>query len=259
MYTAQIAQLKQDFNDVYDAGYQKGIDEGGDTTEAYNQGFADGKQAEYDRFWDVFQGEGHRTDCRYMFSGVGWNSDNLKPKYKTIPTNANGMFKYCCRSGASSNNYIDFELIKDKFDFSNANDLKDTFQAASIKNLYVDTKSATTLHNTFNCNDGGGLPNITLKTYEYTKFATTFDYGNTTTVTFTDDSVIAENGLYLARQIGMTHDQLKSVIDALSTTTTGLSVTLSLTAVNNAFVGGKDGTEWQTLIATKPNWDIAYA
>ena len=54
-------------------------------------------------------------------------------------------------------------------------------------------------------------------------------------------------------------ESITSVINRLSSGANGLTVTLSLTAVNNAFEGGRDGTEWQTLIATKPNWTIAYA
>ena len=55
---------------------------------------------------------------------------------------------------------------------------------------------------------------------------------------------------------------LTSVVNALSSTTTGLTVTLRLDAVKKAFEtseGANDGDasdEWLQLIATKPNWTI---
>jgi hypothetical protein len=42
----KVLQLKQDFDEVYDAG----------------------KQAEYDAFWDVFQNNGNRTDYARAFA-----------------------------------------------------------------------------------------------------------------------------------------------------------------------------------------------
>lgn len=56
---------------------------------------------------------------------------------------------------------------------------------------------------------------------------------------------------------------IESIINALSTTTTGLTVTLSLDAVKKAFEtaeGANDGntsSTWTTLAATKPNWTIS--
>ena len=46
---------------------------------------------------------------------------------------------------------------------------------------------------------------------------------------------------------------IESIINALSTTTSGLTVTLSETAVNNAFTA----EEWDALEATKTNWTIS--
>ncbi len=56
---------------------------------------------------------------------------------------------------------------------------------------------------------------------------------------------------------------LTSIINGLSAETSGLTVTLSKTAVNKAFEtseGANDGStsaEWLALIATKPNWNIS--
>jgi hypothetical protein len=57
----------------------------------------------------------------------------------------------------------------------------------------------------------------------------------------------------------LSKDSIISIINALSTTTSGLSITLSKVAVNKAFEtseGANDGStsaEWLNLIATRPN------
>jgi hypothetical protein len=46
---------------------------------------------------------------------------------------------------------------------------------------------------------------------------------------------------------------IESIINALSSTTSGLTVTISKTAKEAVFTT----EEWATLIATKPNWTIS--
>ena len=53
----------------------------GNTPLVYDKGVDDGKQAEYDSFWDAFQQNGTRRDYSYAFSN-GWTDDAFKPKYK---------------------------------------------------------------------------------------------------------------------------------------------------------------------------------
>lgn len=60
-------QVKQDFDDVYEAG----------------------KQAQYDEFWDVFQDYGNRRYYSSAFPGIisssnFWNEQNFTPKYDII-------------------------------------------------------------------------------------------------------------------------------------------------------------------------------
>ena len=62
---------------------------------SYDQGYADGKQDEYDRFWDVYQDNGNRTDYRCAFGGFGWTDETFRPKHKIQPVQANNMFFYC--------------------------------------------------------------------------------------------------------------------------------------------------------------------
>ena len=77
------------------------------------------------------------------------------------------------------------------------------------------------------------------------------------------EGTIGKGGLDLHWSTKLNKESLTSIINALSSDTTGLSITLSLTAVNNAFEtseGAADGstsTEWINLIGDKSNWSIS--
>lgn len=57
-----------------------------DTNEerAYEAGREQGKQEEYDRFWDSYQINGTQTNYKYKFSYSGWNDTCFNPKYPLV-------------------------------------------------------------------------------------------------------------------------------------------------------------------------------
>lgn len=65
--------------------------------------------------------------------------------------------------------------------------------------------------------------------------------------------------------VKLSKESLESIVNSLSSETSGLTLILKLQAVNKAFEtseGANDGsnsTEWQTLVNTKPNWTINLA
>jgi hypothetical protein len=77
------------------------------------------------------------------------------------------------------------------------------------------------------------------------------------------EGIIAQNGLNLQWSTKLDKESHVKLVNTLSSTTSGLSVTVSQTAVNKAFEtseGANDGStsqEWLNLIATKPNWTIS--
>lgn len=87
----QLARAKTDLDDVYEAGYNKGLTDAPPSGD-YQDGFEAGKQAEYNAFWDAFQDYGNRTNYNYGFSGNGWTEENFRPKYDMNVTQAIGMF-----------------------------------------------------------------------------------------------------------------------------------------------------------------------
>ena len=76
---------------------------GGDTDAVYEQGVADGKQAEYDRFWDEYQDSGNRTNYEYAFAGLGWNEKTFFPKYNVFSGNT---IHYILRNNAFAGDFV---------------------------------------------------------------------------------------------------------------------------------------------------------
>ena len=68
----------------------------------------------------------------------------------------------------------------------------------------------------------------------------------------TIEGTIGQNGLNLQWSTKLSRASIESIANALSSTTSGLSITLSKTAKEAAFTD----TEWADLIATKSNWTI---
>jgi hypothetical protein len=65
-------------DDVYEAGKSSGIEEG--------------KEAEWNAFWDSYQDYGKRGNYNTMFYNAGWTEITFKPKYDFICTYAGSMF-----------------------------------------------------------------------------------------------------------------------------------------------------------------------
>lgn len=232
----------------------------GDGDGSYNEGYTDGQQAEYDRFWDAFQENGNRAVYAGGFAGRGWTVDTFKPKHRVAlngTTVADYMFMYFnCISSDDTDDLLDFTEFNSMFDFSASKRLQNTFYNARIKNLYVDCSNASTMTSTFDADNGGYIENLTLKvTTKTTSFTNAFkNQGNTKNVTFTDDSVIAAN-ISFNQCHKLTKSSITSIINALSSSTSGKTLTLSKTAKEAAFTAD----EWSALIATKSNWTISLA
>lgn len=217
-----------------------------------------GKKAEYDAFWDNYQQNGERTLYECAFAGKGWNERTFKPKYDIRPTSAYGLFWHL----ASGTN-IDLVSVSEEcginFDFSQCTLFQYAFYSSGLTRIgVIDTRSCSsfqqfaasngTLHTieklilkedgsqTFS-NASWFLPvklkNITIEG----KFGDTINFGACTQLT--KQSII-------------------NIINALSDTATGKSLTLlkSLIAHTDRF-GSVDSEEWQSLVASKPNWTIS--
>ena len=251
----KLVRAKEDIDYVYvtmcrhvdsaqESGYSEGYEQG------HTEGIEEGKKAEYDAFWDAYQENGNRVDYRNGFSGRGWNKATFKPKYDIKPnneTNATAVFRYCGDidlAGAIEEAGIVLDLSASSFNNLFGQSLIDNIPPLDVRGKYLISTFA-----------GASA----LKTIQSLKVDETTTYNNTFQAAralenLTIEGVIAQNGFDLQYSTALSADSILSVIGALSSTTSGLTVTLSKTAVNANF---PDQEEWEGLIQGKTNWNIS--
>lgn len=238
----KITTIAENIPKVFEAGYNKGKSEGGGDNY-------------YDTFWDAYQDYGNRRSYTYAFAKQGWNNETFNPKYPIIAVgDASYMFDGCTLT--------DFDFVENGISLDTSGAASLTYAFRNCKGIYrigeIDCSGCKDVNRLFySCK----MPNIdNLIVHENLTYSNTFDYATIENITIS--GVIGKNGFKLTSST-LTKASVISIINALSSTTDGLSITLSETAVNNAFEeneGAADGSasdEWLSLIATKPNWTIS--
>ncbi len=228
-----------------------GIETGG----GYDDGYANGKRAEYDAFWDMYQQNGERIDYAQAFRMV-FDDVSFKPKYDMFPDNANQMF-----SASQITNLK--KLLEDAgkvFDVSKARYTTQMFQSSTITHIpTMDFSNASLVSAVFM-----DTPNLVYVekciVAEKHTFPNCFARANKLAeIRF--EGVIANDIDFHWSPLSV--ESMKSIISCLSGTTSGKTLALNVAAVNTRFEtsdGAADGStseEWQTLIATKPNWTFS--
>lgn len=281
--------MASDYTDLTSAvdGLVEGYGQGGDTplydgtviidegatsnfTEDYQEGFEagevegieQGKQIANNEFWDGVTANGTRIDYGYAFRYTGFQY--IRPTKKIVPISADSAiqtFAHNQNLKILESSYFDFSQKNQGT--GNSNDYYYTFYGCISLEIIEDIGLYLTVANqTFNTTSKSKLHTIE-KIYvnENTKFINTFVY-MTALVNLGVEGVIGQNGLDLQWSTKLSKASWQSIIAALSSTASGLSMTGSLVSVNTAFEtspGANDGStseEWLTLIATKSNWTI---
>ncbi len=240
------------------------VNEGIDKVEVLNTELAQtlyggdtGYRGHYDEFWDSYQQNGALENCSYLFSGAGWNDATFKPKYDIKPTGAYMMFS----ASHITDIYEILNAVGIVLDFSKCENFQYTFWGSRTKRIGVlDVRKGINLFEM--------LRDAFVETIEKVICVETTPFNETTFSRALSLKEIRFEGA-IGATVGfnesslLTHDSIVSIINALSATTSGLAVTLSKTAVNQAFEtssGANDGStsaEWLSLIATKSNWTIS--
>ena len=223
---------------VYNAGYEKGKAEGGG--DSY-----------YDEFWDIIQENGNRTNYNTVFCGKAWTAETFKPKYPIKPSNATNMFQF---SGITTNDYIK------SVDFSGSVSMNSVFYNSDVTELGVIDCSKTVsgwsgaVSCFVNCKQLKSIEKI-IPPPAGVNFDAFRQCYALTDIVFEGDVASTTN---LQESTLLSKASITSLINALSTTTSGLSITLSKTAVNTAFNMTDDNPseEWSKLIEPKGNWTI---
>ena len=168
-----------------------------------------GQKAEYDRFWDVYQQNGNRTNYDNAFAGNGWTIETCKPKHNIKVYSGYMMFRYCALevdmvewlnelgitfndSGNGNCNYMYFNSRFTRIGTTTIkNQAGDLF--AYCPNLHTIDKIVCTQNTTFSNTTFTNSPNLANVIFE---------------------GVIASN-IGFAACPKLTHDSLVSIINAL--------------------------------------------
>lgn len=222
-------------------------------------GIEQGKQAQYDEFWDEYQNYGNGRIFNMMFASSCWNDKTFKPKYSMKhASSANAMF--------ANSRITDLQAILERqrvtIDFSLCFSFANLLQDSTITHIgEVNTLSSSALTNIFYyANNLVTVNLLKLKSNGTQTFSNSF-YNAVKLENIAIEGVIGNNIDFSA--CPLTKDSIISVIGHLSATTTGKTLTLKKTAVENAFEtseGAADGStsdEWTTLLGAKTNWTIS--
>ena len=182
--------------------------------------FEAGKKSEYDAFWDELQNYGKAKEYANAFSYKLWNDKTYNPKYPFKIEACNSMFM--ANTGITDTKVpLDFRGNKGQifYVFEGCTNL------VTIRTLILDTKSQTFSRYFNNCTS---LQNITFEGEIFKSI--NFQYSPL-----------------------LSRESIENVVSCLSVSCTGTTLTLSQTAVDNAFTTD----EWNALIADKTNWTIS--
>ena len=248
----KLQTIAENEQKVYDAGFEKGKSQGGNTEETYNNGFEAGKKSEYDAFWDSLQDNGNRIHYGKAF--VSWKKDIFKPKYDfNNVADASYMFE-----GAKIG---DLKAILSsrglKFNTSNCINFSYMFLSSDVTNIpYLDCSQTSALSGMFqNCMWLTTIDELKLKEDGSQTFGNTFL--NCNSLANIKISGCIGNNFSIINWV-LSLESITSIINALSDTTSGKTLSLSKKSVQNAF-GTTDldsSTEWTTLKNSKSNWTI---
>ena len=260
----KLKEVAQNQQRVYDAGYEKSQDDIEHLNAELEQtlyGTDSGGKSHYDEFWDVYQNYGKRVTYQYAFAGdsPGWTEEIFQPKYDIRLTGgytATSMFWGCPIKDMVAH----LDEIGRNIDMSLCWYFNNTFQNTKSKRWgtisMINGKGASyAFYNSSADTIEKWIVNESLGDLAYTFGACV------KLINLTIEGVIGQNGLNLSWS-PLSKTSITSVVNALSATTSGLTATLRLAAVNAAFEttpganNGSTSDEWLALAATKSNWTI---
>lgn len=253
----KLTTIAENEQRVFDSGKSKGYTEGYTKGEqnGYDFGFDEGKKSEYDAFWDACQENGSRREYEEAFCRATWNNDNFKPKYDMKPTTASNMFYRF--NGDQFTPSMDLSARLEEcgvtLDFSECKTFNYCFQNAVINRVgVIDVRNAESTINALfsNCYWTHTVDKLIVAE------SNVFDYWCFLNADIKNIVVEGVIGCDITlHTCPLTKASFISVINALSSSASGKTLTLKKTAKEAAFTD----SEWDALISTKPNWTITLA
>ena len=214
--------------------------------------FEAGKKSEYDTFWDVYQENGNMTYYAYAFAGVGWTQSVFKPKYNIEPVTPTSMF--------SSSRIVDIrpQTRGVDVDFSKCTSFYYLCSNSTIKYIgVVDCSSAQSASLSYifsSAKELVSVEKVIMPEMDSAGFADK-SFENAVKLEHIRIEGVIHRSTSLRWSPLLSKASMESMINALSDTAEGQTITFSQAAKNNAFTD----SEWAELIGTKPNWTFSLA
>lgn len=284
--------MAEGVNEVYDAGKTQGIAEGYNTgyTEGETAGIEQGKKAQYDEWWSAaYNSIWAAPTHKYVFAGKAWNDKTFNPKYSLQPVVAQGFFQECRIENLAEileRNGVTFDFSKNwnfgyfaystaikhfpEVDMTKCDSSSNHFAwSQSLHTIDLIISSKTSMWNSafYNCT---ALKNILFEGV----IGLSIQFGQSP---LTKDSIMGK--LLTAEEYETLSETVKTnnvfefngnyyyggIVTALANDTTGKTLQLKKTAVNNAFgididdeTTYPEGSEFYTLRHSKDNWTFGY-
>lgn len=230
--------------------------------EEYLKGIEAGKEVAYDQFWDLYQDNGKRVDYSKAFAGLGWTEESFKPKYSLNGiTSASRMFDGTGISNLTSamiamEKYLDLEgTLRTDYMFNQCNVVRvpplDLRTVTNMEYMFYRAEKLEIIDCLTFADDGSQ------------ELGSRFFYRCEALKTL---NVMGQLGCDVdIRYSPLNHYSIVGLVEHLSPTATGKTVTFSKTHVNKQYETSKDaknGTTseaWRAIVALRPNWTITVA
>ena len=237
--TLNIARAKTDYDEVYEAG------------KAQNEL----------ELWNIITNNGTRGFYTNAFRGWGWKVAN--PPVKIRPTEQYYNILNSCPNLET--------IVPDNFDFSATPDIQTESTSAYYHTFSGNPKLKAIpdmnmpprgmYYTFFNCPKLERIEKVRVQenTVLNRPFQALVSLKHIRIEGTVGDNMFFGDSRYLDK------DSILNIYECLSTTVTGKTVTLNEAAVDIAFEtsegarDGKDSDEWKAVLATRPNWSIAYS
>lgn len=233
-----------------------------------------GQQYTSDEFWNIITK--HGTRLSYQGAFCQWDVEYVRPiiggqplKIQPISSgSANQTFSHNLSLKAIESKYFDFSKIQNGvssansfgyyYTWYNCRTLVEVQDIGIGKEIYLPAYVYTWA----NCYELKYIRGM--KFDENTKFDNAFTNCNALEeLVINEGSVIGQSGFNLKSSKKLSKASIENVFEALSTETSGLSITLSKTAVNDAFginvsdpTTFPEGSEYYNLLNSRRNWTI---
>lgn len=207
--------INENLGKIYDAGYEKGKAEGSDRV-----------------FWNKYLQNGKRENYGYAFAGEGWTDETFKPNHDMVVKNAGYLF----HSTKIGNLKALLEAQGVTMDFSQCALFTYAFGMSQLTDIgAVDVRSSSGSVQYFLYYSQKVRTFEKLIVDENVAFTNTAFQFASALEEIRFEGLLGQNGLDFQWSKKLSKDSITSIINALSPTATGKTVTLSKTAVENAF------------------------